>query len=169
MKKKTFPLVLLAFLAITSCKQKTETEGQESNVTLKDYGNQPTVLDIENYTKANTNFRVTLWTGKNLQVTLMDIPVGGEVGLELHTDIDQFLRIEQGSAKVVMGDEKDNLDFVQEASADYAIMVPAGKWHNIINTGSNSLKLYSIYAPAEHPFGTVHKTQKEAMDAEHEH
>lgn len=169
MKNKTPLFVLLAFLAIISCTPKAETVDEKSNITLKDYGDQPTVLDIENYTNANTNFRMALWTGKNLQVTLMDIPVGGEVGLELHSDIDQFLRIEYGRAKVVMGDEKDKLDFVEEAVADYAIMVPAGKWHNIINIGKTPLKLYSIYAPAEHPFGTVHKTQKEAMEAEHQH
>ena len=138
-------------------------------IVLKDYGNAPTVLDIEAYTVGNDNFRTALWTGTNLQVTLMAIPVGGDIGLELHPDIDQFLRIEQGQGRVMMGDAEDKLDFVREAKADHAVFVPAGKWHNIVNTGSEPLKLYSIYAPAEHPHGTVHKPQAEAMEAEHHH
>ena len=69
----------------------------------------------------------------------------------------------------MMGDSEDNLDFVREVSDDYAILVPAGKWHNIVNTGDKPLKIYSIYAPAEHPHSTVHKTRQEAMEAEHHH
>ena len=107
--------------------------------------------------------------GNNLQVTLMTIPVGGDVGLEQHMGIDQFLRIEEGMAQVLMGDSQDKLDFVRDVEDDYAIFVPAGKWHNIVNKGDKPLKLYSIYAPAEHPHGTVHKTQQEAMEAEHAH
>lgn len=167
MKNKLSFLALLSLLVITSCDQ--NTVDKNTKVTFKDYGGQPTVLNIEDYTAKNTNFRTVLWTGKNLQVTLMDIPVGGDVGLELHADIDQFLRIEQGKALVVMGKDKDSLDFKQEASADFAIMVPAGTWHNITNIGDEPLKLYSIYAPVEHPFGTIHKTQKESIEAEHQH
>jgi mannose-6-phosphate isomerase-like protein (cupin superfamily) len=137
-------------------------------VELKDYGNAPTVLDIDDYTLSNDNFRTVLWTGGNLQVTLMSIPVGGDVGLEQHNHIDQFLRIEEGQGRVMMGDTKENLDFVREAEADYAIMVPAGKWHNIVNTGDKPLKIYSIYAPIEHPHGTIHKTQADSDAAHHE-
>jgi mannose-6-phosphate isomerase-like protein (cupin superfamily) len=96
----------------------------------------------------------------------MSIPVGGEVGLEQHSNTDQFLRIESGKAKVMTGNAKDSLDFSKTVGEDYAILIPAGKWHNIINTGDKPLKLYSIYAPTEHPFGTIHKTQKEAEEAE---
>jgi mannose-6-phosphate isomerase-like protein (cupin superfamily) len=99
----------------------------------------------------------------------MSIPVGGEVGLEQHTDTDQFLRVEDGQAKVLMGDTEKSLTFVKTAEKDFAIIVPAGKWHNIINTGDKPLKLYSIYAPVEHPHGTVHKTFEEAEEAEHHH
>lgn len=102
-------------------------------IELKDYGAEPAVLDIEAYTLGNENFRTALWTGTNLQVTLMTIPVGGEVGLELHPDIDQFLRIEEGEAKVMMGDSKEDLDYVRTAKADHAVFVPAGKWHNLVN------------------------------------
>ena len=86
----------------------------------------------------NENFRTVLWTGSNLQVTVMAIPVGGDVGLELHNGIDQFLRVEEGTAQVMMGDSADKLDFVKEVKDDYAIFVPAGKWHNIVNKGDKT-------------------------------
>jgi len=146
---------------------KPKTEAVE--VTLEDHGADPTVLDIDAYTMANDNFRTALWTGTYLQVTLMAIPVGGEIGLEQHLDVDQFLRIEDGEAKVMMGDSEDALTFVETAETDFAIIVPAGKWHNLINTGDRPLKLYSIYAPPEHPYGTVHKTFEESEEAEHHH
>lgn len=136
---------------------------------MNDYGQEPYVVNIEELTKQNDKFRVAKWTGANLQMTVMAIQPGGEVGLEVHNDHDQFLRIEQGVAKVVMGPAEDNLTFEKEAEDDFAIFVPAGTWHNIINTGDEALKLYSIYAPAEHPKGTVHETYEEAMAAEAEH
>jgi mannose-6-phosphate isomerase-like protein (cupin superfamily) len=123
-----------------------------------DYGKKPYVVNVEELTVANTNYRTTVWTGVNLQMTLMSIPVGGEVGLEAHPDNDQFLRIEQGKAKVQMGPSQDNLDFAQDAEAEYAIFVPANTWHNITNTGDVELKIYSIYAPPHHKPGTVHPT-----------
>jgi len=141
----------------------------KADVALKDYGAEPTVLNIDAYTISNENFRTALWTGTLLQVTLMSIPVAGEVGLEQHNDTDQFLRIEEGQAKVVMGDSETSLTFIKTAEKDFAIIVPAGKWHNIINTGDKPLKLYSIYAPVEHPHGTVHKTFEEAEAMEHQH
>jgi len=133
----------------------------------KDYGKQPFVFNIEDATVQNDKFRVARWTGGNLQMTLMAIAVGDDIGLEVHHDHDQFLRIEQGTAKVVMGPSEDDLHFQQEAEDDYAIFVPAGTWHNVINTGDKPLKLYSIYAPSEHPHGTVHETKAEAEAAEH--
>ncbi|MBO1265871.1 cupin domain-containing protein [Proteiniclasticum sp. SCR006] len=136
---------------------------------LKDYGANPLVINIEDATKDNKNYRTALWTGKNLQVTLMSIEVGEDIGLEVHHDIDQFLRIEEGKGLVQMGDSEDNLDFEKHAEDDDAIMVPAGKWHNLTNEGDKPLKVYSIYAPAEHPHGTVHKTRAEGMAAEEEH
>mgnify|MGYP001944334060 FL=1 len=134
-------------------------------VELKDYGGKPFVVDIERAAKQNKNYRTALWTGKHLQVTLMSIEVGGDIGLEVHPDVDQFIRIEQGQGLVKMGDRKDHLDFQKEVFDDYAIMIPAGKWHNLINTGNVPIKLYAIYAPPEHPFGTVHRTKAEAMAA----
>ena len=134
-----------------------------------DYGGQPYVVNIEDLTLNNTNFRTAKWTGSNMQMTLMSVKPNGEVGLEVHDTHDQFLRIEQGTAKIVMGKNKDNLDFETEAIDDFAVFVPAGFWHNVINIGAEDLKIYSIYAPAEHPKGTVHKTYDEAMIAEAEH
>jgi len=168
-KKKKIRLIplctglLLLGLSAMSCNR---TSNASSKVMLKDYGAEPAVLDIEAYTLSNSNFRTALWTGTYLQVTLMTIPVGGDIGLEQHPDTDQFLRIEDGQAKVMMGDSENSLTFVEMAEKDFAIFIPAGKWHNIINTGSKPLRLYSIYSPVEHPHGTVHKTQKEAEDAE---
>lgn len=160
-----------ALLVASCCRTAPAAQEQTSaeEIVLKDYGAEPTVLDIERYTLGNDNFRTAIWTGGNLQVTVMSIPVGCDVGLEQHHDIDQFLRIEQGTARVMMGDSEDDLEFVREASDDFAILVPAGKWHNIVNTGDRPLKLYSIYAPAEHPRGTVHRTQQEAIEAERHH
>ncbi len=131
-----------------------------------DKGSAPYVVDIEELTLANENFRTAAWTGTYLQMTLMTIEVGGEVGLEIHDDTDQFLRIEQGSAKVVMGASKDLLDQEWAAKDDFAIFIPAGTWHNVINTGEETLKMYSIYAPVHHPHNTVHETYEVAMEAE---
>jgi mannose-6-phosphate isomerase-like protein (cupin superfamily) len=139
---------------------------EKATVVLKDYGAEPTVLNIEAATVSNENFRLALWTGTNLQLTVMTIPVGGEIGLEVHPDTDQFLRIEEGQGKVMMGDTEDSLTFVRDVEADFAVFVPAGKWHNLVNTGDKPLKLYSIYAPVEHPHSTVHKTPE---DDEHHH
>jgi len=163
--------ILFLGLICLSCNQKqvAEEEKAKTDVVLKDYGDEPTVLNIDDYSMSNDNFRTALWTGTKLQITLMSIPVGGEIGLEQHPNTDQFLRIEDGQAKVMMGDTKESLNFVQTAEKDFAIIVPAGKWHNLINTGDKPLKLYSIYSPVEHPHGTIHKTFEEAEEAEHHH
>ncbi|RAZ67030.1 cupin domain-containing protein [Planococcus maitriensis] len=135
---------------------------------LKDYGAESFVVNIEDATKQNDTFRTALWTGKNLQVTLMSIAPGDDIGLEVHEHGDQFLRVEDGEGLVQMGDSEDNLSFEEKAEDDYAILIPAGKWHNVTNTGDKPLKIYSIYAPPEHPHSTVHKTKAEADAAEEE-
>jgi mannose-6-phosphate isomerase-like protein (cupin superfamily) len=96
----------------------------------------------------------------------MNINIGDDIGLEIHTDTDQFLKVEEGEGLVRMGNNRDIVDFQARISDDSAIMVPAGTWHNIINTGNKPLKLYSIYSPPEHPFGTVHRTKAEAQASE---
>lgn len=176
MKNRNFFIALTLLFSFSACQNTTKQENVASlelekpldNVILKDYGPEPLVLNIDDYTLNNTNFRTTLWTGANLQVTLMSIPVNGEVGLELHNDLDQFLRIEEGVAEVFMGDTENELTYQRKAEEDDAIFVPAGKWHNIINKGDKPLKLYSIYAPQEHPHGTIH-IDKAASDADEHH
>ncbi|MBG9792075.1 cupin [Paenibacillus dendritiformis] len=136
------------------------------NIKLRDYGSRPFVVNIDQATKQNTTYRTALWTGKHFQVTVMSINVGDDIGLEVHPTTDQFIRIEEGQGLVQMGDRKDKLDFRAMAYDDYAIMIPAGKWHNVTNTGNKPLKIYVIYAPPEHPYGTVHETKAIAKSAE---
>ncbi len=131
-------------------------------MTIRDIGPEPFVFDLENETCSNTNYRTTVWTGKFLQVTLMSIPVGESIGLEAHPDNDQFLRLDAGKGKVVMGDSEDDLTFEQEVSDGWAILVPAGKWHNVINTGDEPLRLYAIYSPSHHAQGIIHETFEQA-------
>lgn len=138
----------------------------ERVVTLQDYGPNPFVINIEDATEQNTAFRRALWTGDHLQVTLMSLNVGEDIGLENHPTTDQFLRVEEGKGFVQMGDRADHLTFQQNVKEDDAIVVPAGTWHNITNTGNKPMKLYSIYAPPKHPFGTVHLTKADAQAAE---
>ena len=118
-----------------------------------DFGKTPYVVDLEDLTVDNDNFRTTKWTGDDLQMTLMSID--DEIGLEKHEDGDQFIRVEEGEGKVVMGLDKDNLDFEEHIEDDFAIFIPQGYYHNIINTGDTPLKVYAIYAPPEHPKGKV--------------
>lgn len=134
-----------------------------------DHGPNPYVLDIEDVTKENEAFRDTLWTGQYLQMTVMAIPAGGEIGAEVHDDHDQFLRLEAGKGRIMIGDSEDNLDIDQEVEDDFAIFVPAGKWHNFVNEGSETVKLYSIYAAPDHKPGTYHATKEDADNDPHEH
>ncbi|MDF2545933.1 MAG: cupin [Anaerosolibacter sp.] len=136
---------------------------------FRDYGPEPFVVNIEEVTKQNNTFRTALWTGTHLQLTLMSINVGEDIGLEIHPHLDQFIRIEDGQGVVKMGDRKDKLDFQEKVYDDFAFIIPAGKWHNLINTGNKPIKLYSIYAPPQHPRGTVHETKAAAEAAEQEH
>ncbi len=138
-------------------------------ISLKDYGPNPFVVNINEATIQNDTFRTALWTGEHLQVTLMSIDVGDDIGLEIHPNVDQFLRIEQGQGIVRMGKNKNNLNFERNVYDDSAIVIPAGTWHNVTNTGNTPLKLYSIYAPPNHPFGTVHATKADAIAAEEGH
>ena len=133
---------------------------------MNDYGAEAAVLNIECLAEKNTNFRTALWTGKHLQVTLMCIPVGGEIGKEMHPDVDQFIRIESGFACVMMGKCEFDLNHHHNVNGNCLIIVPSGMWHNIINTGNTPLKLCSIYAPPQHPRSTIHRTKEDAENAE---
>ncbi|MFC5529719.1 cupin domain-containing protein [Cohnella yongneupensis] len=133
------------------------------NFILNDYGPMPFVVNIDQAAKLNNNYRTALWTGQHFQVTLMSINVSEDIGLEVHPTTDQFIRIEDGQGLVQMGPSKDHLDFQTMAYDGFAIMVPAGTWHNVTNTGNRPLKVYVIYAPPQHPYGTVHQTKATAM------
>ncbi|MGI5950647.1 MAG: cupin domain-containing protein [Brooklawnia sp.] len=129
-------------------------------MTIKDIGPEPTIFDIEDETVANDAYRRVAWSGRFLQVTLMSIPAGGDIGLELHADTDQFIRVEAGEGLAQLGDAKDALTIEEKLEDDDVVIVPAGKWHNVTNTGEEPLKLYSIYAPAHHKPGKVQQTQE---------
>lgn len=135
----------------------------------KDHGKEKYIVNIEDYTKENENYRTTIWTGEKLQVTLMSIQPGDDIGLEVHKGIDQFLRIEEGTGLCQMGDAEDNLSFEQEVTDDDVILVPANTWHNVTNTGDQPLKIYSIYAGPDHVPGTIHKTHEDAENDPNEH
>ncbi|MEL4505270.1 cupin domain-containing protein [Luteococcus sp. H138] len=125
---------------------------------ITDNGPNPNVFDIETETKANQNYRTVAWSGKYLQVTLMSIPVGSDIGLEVHPETDQFLRLDAGKGLVQMGPAEDQLDFEQEVTDGWSVQVPAGVWHNITNTGDEPMQVYAIYAPVHHAAGVVHPT-----------
>ena len=120
--------------------------------------------NIEKETLENSNFRKVLFTGSHMQLVVMSLKPGEDIGEEVHDTVDQFFRFESGEGKVVMNGEESIV------GAEMVAIVPAGTQHNIINTSeTEDLKLYTIYAPANHPEGTVHVTKEEAMAAEEEH
>lgn len=131
-------------------------------MTINDNGPEPNAFDIESETRRNDNYRTVAWTGKYLQVTLMSIPVGESIGLEKHLETDQFLRIDGGKGRVVMGTAKTKLDYQQDVSDGWSIQVPAGMWHDVENTGDEPLRLYTIYAPVHHAAGIVQATSEKA-------
>jgi mannose-6-phosphate isomerase-like protein (cupin superfamily) len=120
------------------------------------------VDDIEKLTESNTDFRRVLYTGKQMQLVLMALQPGEEIGEEVHDDRDQFFRVEAGEGEVLIDGNRSAV------RSDMAIIVPAGARHNVRNTGSEPLKVYTIYAPPEHKHGTVHATKHDA-EAQEEH
>ena len=120
------------------------------------------VGDIEHLTLGNGTFRTVVFTGAHTQLTVMRLAPGEDIGREAHPDRDQFIRIEEGQARVELSDREDRVDEAHDVSDDWAVVIPAGVWHNVINTGPGELKLYSLYSPPEHPDGTVHRTRAEA-------
>lgn len=125
---------------------------------------KPYVDDIEKATLTNETFRTVLHTGENMQLVVMTLQPGEDIGMETHPDVDQFIRIEEGEGKAILDGQE------YEVEDDWAVIIPAGTEHNVVNTADDEpLKLYTIYAPAEHPDGTVHETREEAMEYEREH
>ena len=125
--------------------------------------------DVTKITLDNDNFRTVVFTGEHTQLTLMSLAPGEEIGWEAHGHLDQFLRLEQGKARVDLGKTQDDVDESHEVEDDWAFIVPAGVWHNVVNIGNGAVKLYSLYSPPEHPAGTIHKTKAEADAAEEGH
>ncbi len=129
---------------------------------ITDNGPQPNAFDLETATRENANYRTVAWTGKYLQVTLMSIPPGSSIGLEAHPETDQFLRLDAGQGRVTMGPTRDNLNFQLDVSDGWSVQVPAGTWHDVINTGSADMRLYVVYAPVHHTPGIVQETAEDA-------
>lgn len=127
-------------------------------MTIEDIGPKPQSFDLEQATRDNENYRTTVWSGRYLQMTLMSIPVGSDIGLEAHPDTDQFLRLDAGRGRAQIGPSKDELTFDQEVSDGWCVLIPAGSWHNVTNIGDEPMQLYAIYAPAHHKPGKIHKT-----------
>jgi mannose-6-phosphate isomerase-like protein (cupin superfamily) len=118
------------------------------------------VVNIEKATSDNEFFRRVLYTAENSQLVVMSLRPGEEIGMEVHPELDQFIRIEEGAGKVIL----DGVDY--NVADDWAVVIPAGTRHNVINSGSGPLKLYTIYSPPQHPPETVHPTRREAMAAD---
>ncbi|WP_254532728.1 cupin domain-containing protein [Natrinema gelatinilyticum] len=115
--------------------------------------------NIEQDTLENEDYRRVLYTGENTQLVLMTLQPGEEIGLETHSDIDQFIRVEAGTAQVVLDDEEISLE------DDDIVVIPAGVEHNVTNTSEEeALRLYTLYSPPEHPDGTVHATKQDEPD-----
>lgn len=129
---------------------------------ITDIGPKPQVFNLEEATLANDQYRQVAWTGKHLQLTLMSIPVGGDIGLEVHPETDQFLRLDGGRGRVQMGPAEHQLDQDWEVEDGFAIFVPAGMWHNVTNIGDEPMRLYAVYAPVHHAAGKVHPTQADS-------
>jgi mannose-6-phosphate isomerase-like protein (cupin superfamily) len=125
---------------------------------ILDIGPELQSFDIERATNQNLDYRSVAWSGRYLQVTLMSIPVGGDIGLEVHPETDQFLRLETGNGRVEMGATRDKLTFDETISDGWCVLVPAGTWHNITNIGATPMQVYTIYAPAHHKPGKVQST-----------
>lgn len=132
-----------------------------------DHGPAPFVTNINHAARHNQNFRSAFWTGCHLQMTLMSIPPCGDIGVEVHPNTDQFIRVEEGQALVRMGSCRDKLDFQCRLCTGKGIFVPGGTFHNVLNVGNCPLKLSSIYAPPHHPRGTIHHTKLDAANEKH--
>lgn len=120
-------------------------------------------INIEEKTLSNNYFREVLYTGPNLQLVVMTLQPGEEIGLERHETHDQFIRVEEGQGHALLDGERHALE------DGVSVVVPAGTEHNVINSGSKPLRLYTLYGPPEHPDGTIHKTKAEADEYEREH
>jgi mannose-6-phosphate isomerase-like protein (cupin superfamily) len=162
MKKAVVVTAAMAVLCTAAIAQQSGVSGQSQMAQQSGHSRQGGgavkgfVADIENLTDDNSNFRRVLYTGNNLQLVLMALTPGEEIGEEVHADGDQFFRIEEGNGEVRINGEPTK---IKEGDA---ILEPAGARHNVINTGRQPMRLYTLYAPPQHRDGTVHATKAEA-------
>lgn len=129
------------------------------NKCQNEHGGEVYYLNVEKSAYKNRNFRESIWTGRYLQMTLMSISCGQDIGVELHKDTDQYIRVEHGYALVLTGCDAKNLENKHKLVAGDAVFIPAGVWHNIVNIGRCDLKLSSVYAPPHHPKCTVQENK----------
>lgn len=146
----------------TNSTARTAPRCSSSDGVMQDEGNRPYTLNLRRLAEQNENFRTALWTGKNLQLTVMNIPVGGEIGFERHDKVDQFIGIVSGYGEIIVEPSGIGRGYTSSLSGDYATIVPAGTRHNVRNTGKTPLKIYSIYTPPNHPYGTVDVTKADS-------
>ncbi len=132
-----------------------------------DEGARPAVLSLWETARENNDFRRTLWTGEHLQLTVMCIPQGEDIGTEMHPRLDQLIRVEEGYASVRFGSCRSGIREMGRMGAGDAVLIPAGTYHNLTNVGRSPLRLSSVYAPPAHARGTVHLTKEEALGEEH--
>jgi mannose-6-phosphate isomerase-like protein (cupin superfamily) len=169
---------LILALFLVSC---NESQGQKYHSTTVQTEEQvavpqevkpkakPFALDIEKGTMENENYREVSWTGEYMQLVFMSIAPGGKIDLEVHNELDQFIRVEQGKAQILLGENRDELNIEKNAEEDWAVLIPAGYWHIVENTGKTPLKIYVLYSPASHPEGIVHEDYEEAREYAEEH
>lgn len=127
------------------------------NKCKNEHGGEVYILNVSKSAYKNESFRESVWTGNYLQMTLMSIPCSCDVGVEIHNDTDQYIRVEYGYACLLTGCDPKHLDNKKKLCQGDAVFVPAGTWHNIVNVGRGELKLSSVYAPPHHPKCTVEK------------
>lgn len=171
---------ILTMLLFTGCaedrtkneakdKDEAKKEAKVINDDFEDKGGKPWAFDIEKATVQNKHYRHAVWTGEYMQMVLMSLDAGDVIELEVHEDHDQFIRVEKGKARIFMGETEDDLAFDKEVSDDWAVMIPAGYWHKIENSGDGELKIYTIYSPAEHPAGIIYESHDDVADYHHDH
>ena len=136
---------------------------------LPDRSPEPHVFNINEATLENPNFRTVVFTGRYSQTALMSIPAGGDIGAEAHPNADQFIYIVSGRALIKLGTCMEKMDVSRSAGCGYAVEIPAGIYHNVINAGGGPLKLFTIYAPPQHPRGEINPTKEDAQAAERRH
>lgn len=140
------------------------TDRVMGKVPVTDYGPDPFVVNIDRAAELNTKYRTTLWTGNDLQLLLTAIPVNSDRGVQMHPSADEYTRVESGEALIQMGSDKGSLTYQARMNGNYAVVIPAGTWHNFINIGDVPLKMFSIFSNPIVPYGTDEETMEIAIE-----